>query len=103
LAGFFTHGTYAPDEHAGGEGIFAEWAGKCIGSFETPCREKQIPFLGYFHCMGAPSPPIEEFIRREVIPSEEEFRSYLAEATTRPNSKDLQDARTFARTILSKL
>ena len=103
VAGFFTHATYAPDEHAGGKEIFEEWAGKCIASFEDPCREKQIAFLGYFHCMGAPSPPIEKFIRREIISSEEEWRSYLAEVKTRPDSKDLHNARAFARKMLSKL
>ncbi len=103
LAGFFTHATYAPDEHTGGKEIFAEWAGKCIASFESPCGEKQIEFLGYFHCMGAPSPPIEKFIRGKVISSEEEWRSYMSEVRTRPDSKDLQNARTFARTIISKL
>jgi flavodoxin len=103
LAGFFTHATYAPDEHTAGKEIFLQWAGKCLESFEKPCEEKQIDFLGYFHCMGAPSPPIEEFIRSKVIKSEEELRSYLSEVRTRPDSKDLHNARTFARTILSKL
>ncbi len=103
LAGFFTHATYAPDEYEGGEEIYQRWAGKCIASFETPCQEKQIEFQGYFHCMGAPSPPIEEFIRTKVISSEEQYRSYLSEVRSRPDSKDLHNARAFARTIISKL
>ncbi len=103
LAGFYTHATFTPDRGAREQELFSEWAGRCSESFESACQEKQIGFLGYFNCMGAPSPPIEAFIHSRIITSEEEWSAYLPEVRAHPNAEDLSNARTFARTALSAL
>jgi flavodoxin len=102
LAGFFTHATYSPGDAKRSNELFQEWAGKCGPSFESTCQRKQIEFLGYFHCQGAPSPPIEEFIRREIITSDEEWNKYLPEVRKHPTSEDLTNANSFARTLLKQ-
>ncbi len=103
IAGFFTHATFTPDHTARRKELFAQWAGKCVPTFERKCQEKRIRFLGYFHCMGAPSAPIEAFIHREIIVSDDEWAEYLSEVRTHPNSKDLENAALFANNIISKL
>ena len=74
LAGFFTHATVMPEGSERDQELFDTWAGKCILSFEKACQEKQIDFKGYYHCQGAPTPIIEEFIHREIIVDEQEWR-----------------------------
>lgn len=100
LAGFFTHATFTPEKSARSRELYKEWAGKCSLSFESTCHEKNIEFLGYFHCQGVPSPPIEAFIRREIITSDAEWEEYLPEVRKHPSPKDLKDAKAFARKIL---
>ena len=102
LAGFFTHATYMPGGSARKTELFNKWAGKCGASFETTCQEKGIHFLGYFHCMGVPSKPIEEFIHREIIVSEDEWKTYLPEVKTHPNAEDLLKARKFVNDVIAK-
>lgn len=72
LAGFATYSTTPPGKDARSQELHKRWAGKCSVSFESASSEKQIELLGFFGCQGAPSPPIEEFIRRSVLPNEEE-------------------------------
>ena len=103
LAGFFTHATYTPEITERRRDLFEQWAGRCSPTFERVCGEKGIHFLGYFHCMGAASKPIEDFIHREIITSEEEWNQYLPELKTHPNSKDLDDAKKFVIETISKL
>jgi flavodoxin I len=95
LAGFFTHATSS-------EG-FNRWASKCISSFQKTSKEKKINFKGYYNCQGAPSPPIQEFIKREVITSLDEWEKYIKEVMKHPTIEDLHEAREFARDILSQL
>ncbi len=102
LAGFFTHATFTPDHTSRRKELFAQWAGKCGPTFEQVCQEKEIQFLGYFHCMGAPSKPLEAFIHSEIITSDEEWKEYLLEVKTHPNSQDLEDAQRFALKAISK-
>ena len=102
LAGFFTHATYFPGETARTREIFQEWAGRCGPSFESASKSKHIEFLGYFHCQGTPSPPIEAFIRREIITSDDEWDEYLPEVRQHPNTDDLSAAKAFAQTTLKK-
>ena len=102
LAGFFTHSTFSPDDMFPRAGeLFNRWAGKCIVSFENVSKEKQIDFKGYYNCQGAPTPPIEEFIKREVLTADE-WEEYIEETRKHPNSEDLQKAKEFAREVLSK-
>jgi flavodoxin len=100
LAGFFTHATYTPGSGPRSEELYEEWAGRCHRTFETTCQEKQIKFLGYFNCMGAPSPPIAEFIHSQIIKDEDEWRAYLPKIQTHPTKEDLRRARVFAREAL---
>jgi len=103
LAGFSNHAVYVPDGSARKEEIYSQWAGRCLPSFEDTCREKGIQFLGYFHCQGVASKPIEEFIHREIITSEKEWNEYLPESRKYPTPEDLKDAKGFARRIMDKL
>lgn len=103
LAGFFTHSTLKADDdwfpHAGE--LFERWAGRSNKSFER-LMEKGVGFKGCFNCMGAPSPQIEEFIHRRIIPDDEEFVRYMEEARKHPTIEDLAKARDFAREVLLK-
>ena len=102
LAGFFTHSTCSPeDRFPRASELFSRWAGKCILSFEKVSEEKKIDFKGYYNCQGAPSPPIEEFIRREVL-SADEWEEYIEEVRKHPSPEDVQKAKEFAREVLSK-
>lgn len=101
LAGFVTHSTVMPERDARQKELYERWAGKCPITFDTAAKEKGVDFLGFFHCQGAPSPPIEEFIRQSVIPNDEEWEEYIAEARKHPTSEDVDDARVFARDVLS--
>ena len=102
LAGFFTHATFTPDHTARRKELFAQWAGKCGPTFKQLCQEKEIKFLGYFHCMGAPSKPIAAFIHQEIIVSDEEWKEYLPEVKAHPDSQDLKDAQRFALEVISE-
>lgn len=95
LAGFFTHATSS--------GGFEKWASKCVSSFQEISKEKKIDFKGYFNCQGAPSPPIQEFIRREVNIPAGQREAYFEEVRKHPTTEDLHKARDFARSILSQL
>jgi len=94
LAGFFTHATSS-------EG-FNRWASKCASSFQKTSKEKKIDFEGYYNCQGALSPPIQEFIKREIVTSADEWEEYIKEVMKHPTPEDLQKAREFARDILSQ-
>jgi hypothetical protein len=63
-------------------------------------EEKQIAFLGYFHCQGAPSPPIETFIHNTILTDDGQWETYIGEVREHPNKEDLQEAREFARQVL---
>ncbi|MFX1342752.1 MAG: flavodoxin family protein [Promethearchaeota archaeon] len=103
LAGFATHAVYVPDGSAHKDELYMRWAGKCRPSFEDTCQEKGIPFLGFFHCQGAASKPIEVFIHREIITLEEEWNAYLPELRRHPSPEDLQNAKDFTLQIIGKL
>lgn len=102
LAGFVTHATYMPEGGEEQRKLHEEWASRCVVSFNQASEEKRIDFLGYFGCQGAPSPPIEEFIRRTVVTDEDEWKEYIREVRKHPNEEDLQNAREFAQQVLSR-
>ena len=56
LAGFVTHATQMPKEGEREQELYERWTGNCIQTFHRVSEEKQIAFLGYFHCQGVPSP-----------------------------------------------
>jgi flavodoxin I len=102
LAGFFTHSVPCPEDSARTRHLFNRWAGRCPVSFEKMSKEKQIDFKGYFNCQGVPSPPIQEFIKKDVIVDADEWEAYMKEVTKHPSIEDLQKAKGFAREVLSR-
>lgn len=101
MAGFVTHATAMPDGGKRNEELYHQWAGKCEETFKRLSVEKEIPFLGYFHCQGIPTPPIADFIRKEIIPDEDEWEKYYSELVNHPNFEDFEKAKQFARLSLS--
>lgn len=102
MAGFVTHATYTDEGGNREQELYEEWAGKCIKSFNQVSREKNIDFLGYFHCQGAPTPEIAEFIHRVIVTEEDEWEEYKEEVNKHPNEEDIQRAKEFARNVLLK-
>ena len=103
LAGFFTHSTNMPDGTKRNEELFTQWAGRCIPTFETVCKDKDIELLGIFHCQGKASEPLEVFIRQQIITDDDEWAVYLPEVRNHPSSNDIENAKKFAQEVLEKL
>jgi flavodoxin len=101
LAGFATHAAYTSEGGEREREVYEEWAARCELSFHQASQEKQIEFLGYYHCQGAPSPPIEAFIRNTIVTDEGEWKTYIEEVKRHPDEEDLQQAREFARQVLA--
>ena len=102
LAGFVTHATQMAEDGARAGELYERWAGNCIRTFHQVSEEKEIAFLGYYHCQGAPSPPIEAFIHNTIVTDRDEWETYIEEVKKHPTAKDRQDARAFAQRILTK-
>ena len=102
MAGFVTHSAYKAEWGKRREELYERWAGKCEPSFIGPCNDKNIDFLGYFHCLGAPIPEVADFIRREIIHDEDEWIEYINEVQSHPNAADIQDAKDFAAKMVNK-
>ncbi len=103
LAGFVTHSTILAGATERSDELYRKWASLCLPSFENASAEVNIDFLGYFHCLGAPSPQIEAFIHSAIIPDELEWQEYIIETRKHPNAEDLQNAGEFALEIVSKV
>lgn len=101
LAGFATHAAYLPDGGEMQRRFYEEWAGKCAPSFENACKKGGIPFAGFFGCQGAPSKPIELFIRRVIFKDRDDWAEYIAETRKHPTEEDLANARAFTRDVVS--
>lgn len=99
LAGFFTHATNMPDSERNRQ-LYDQWAGRCIPSYESACKDKNIQYLGSFHCQGKASKPIEQFIHQQIITDEDEWNIYLPNLRTHPNATDIEGAKNFALEIL---
>jgi flavodoxin len=102
LAGFATHATYVPQGGERQRELHERWASGCERSFQQTSREKEIPFLGYYGCMGAPSPPIEQFIHSAIVTDEDEWQAYVEEVRKHPDADDLRKAQEFARQVLAQ-
>ena len=100
LAGFVTHATRMPDEGERWRGLYERWAGACQPTFQHVCAQKQIPFLGFYHCQGRPSAPIEAFIHDTIVTGEAEWAECVADVRTHPDQDDLDRARAFACQVL---
>jgi len=103
LAGFFTH-SCPTQEHSSAS--FEKWASKCVTSFEKVSKEKKIDFRGHYNCQGAPSPPIQEFIRKAAFGSASSslasnaYEEFAKEALKHPDAEDLCKAEEFARNVI---
>jgi len=102
LAGFVTHAVYLPSESEEITASHNKWAGRCIQTFESLQEEKGIEFIEFYSCMGAPSPPIVEFIQTSVIPSEEQYNAYIEIVRKHPNEEDIEKAKNFVQSVLKK-
>ena len=100
LAGFCTHATQMAEEGGAAPELYERWAGNCIHSFRQASDERQVAFLGYFHCQGAPSPPIETFIHSTILTDDALWEPYIAEVRKHPTAEDLERARAFCRRML---
>lgn len=103
LAGFVTHASYTPDKGEYEKIMYDKWAGRCIKSFESFAHTNNIKFLGFFNCMGIPSPPIEKFIHDQIVTDEEQWLLYSEIIKKHPNENDLANAREFTRKILEQI
>ena len=102
LAGFATHATLMPQGGERAKTLYEEWAANCARSFLQTSQDRQIDFLGYFHCQGAASPPIEEFIQNTIMTDPNEWVAYVEELRQHPDEQDLLDAKEFASEVLAR-
>jgi flavodoxin len=102
LAGFVTHATLMPENNERAKELYERWAGNCIRTFDQVSEEKQVVFLGYFHCQGVPSPPIEAFIHHTIVTEDDEWETYVEEVRKHPSEQDLEKAKEFALQVLAE-
>lgn len=102
LAGFVTHSTVMPEGGTWQKEMYERWAGRCPATFDAAAKEKGIELLGFFHCQGAPSAPIEAFIRSTIISDKKQWAEYIEDARRHPTAEDIEAAREFARSALAK-
>jgi flavodoxin len=102
LAGFVTHATQMPEDGERARELHERWAGECSRTFQRVSEEKRIAFLGYFHCQGAPSPPIEAFIRNTIVTDPDEWEAYIAQVRELPSAEDLEKVGEFALQVLDR-
>ena len=102
LAGFATHSSPRPGGGESDQEMYERWASGCLRSFEAASRETRLEFLGYFGCQGAPSPPIEEFIHKTILPNEDEWQAFVSDVKKHPDATDLEEAGEFARSVLAE-
>jgi len=100
MAGFVTHSTMTEEGGTRERELYDKWAGKCIKTFNEVSQEKNIEFLGYFHCQGAPTPEIANFIHQVILTDEDEWNKYIDEVNTHPDENDIQRAKEFAKNVL---
>ena len=102
LAGFDTHSTFTAEGGERQRELYEQWASRGVVTLRQFCEEREVVFLGYFGCQGAPSPPIEEFIHNRIVTDDVEWASYIDDVRRHPTQQDLNAARSFARDVLAK-
>lgn len=103
ITGFVTHATKMADGENKNQVLYKRWASAWEETIARASQEKGSEFLGYFNCQGAPTPPIEDFIHREILPDEGEWQTYITNVRNHPDEEDLNQAKTFAREVLSNI
>lgn len=93
IAGFITHASSAFNAEGYESGIY---------QLEKAAKNKNISFLGYFHCQGRLAPELHDMVRKKQNASDEEWAEKMAECNKHPDSKDKEGAQEFARKIMSK-
>ncbi|MHA1122549.1 MAG: flavodoxin family protein [Candidatus Heimdallarchaeota archaeon] len=102
LACFVTHSCSPPEQSDYMAGLFETWVGKCTKTLDEVTSSKGINYVGYFRCMGAPSPAIENFIHTSIVTDEKEFQEYVVEARKHPDKLDVKNAQEFAEKIIKE-
>ena len=102
LAGFVTHATQMPSQGERQRELYDRWAGHCLPTFFTACKDKGIPFLGYFNCQGKPSPGIADFIHNTIVTEDVEWNAYITEVMKHPDMQDIEDAKDFTQRVLTQ-
>lgn len=102
LAGFATHATLMPSDEAWQTEMYETWASKAPKTFHSIAEAKNVELLGYFHCQGAPSPPIEQFIKSTIITDQALWDEYVDDIHKHPTADDLTAAAVFAADVLAK-
>lgn len=103
LVGFYTHACMPPETSEEDKVLFERWVGKCQPTFEKIASEKEIDLLGTFRCQAKATPPIEKFIRKQIITDDKKWEEYLPDLRERPKKEDLDKARDFALKILQQV
>ncbi len=75
---------------------------KCFKAFEAFAKEKSFTLLGCCDCQARLAPEIQPYVKEARKASDAEFAEMMKSLDKRPNAADLQNARKFAREILSK-
>ncbi|MCK5297920.1 MAG: hypothetical protein KAJ76_03365 [Candidatus Heimdallarchaeota archaeon] len=102
LACFVTHSCMPPEVGPYFAKLFDEWVGKCDITLEKITTSKNIDFKGYFRCMGAATPAIENFIHTQIITDKKEFQEYMEEGRKHPDEQDIKNAKEFAEKIIKE-
>ena len=102
FAGFYTHSTTLPNGTARNKQLFNDWAGHCEEFFEKTSLDKNIQYLGAFHCQGKASFLIEKFIKYKVINNRKEWKIYKKELRLHPTESELESAKEFTKGIIEK-
>lgn len=92
IAGFVTHASAAFNAEGYESGIY---------QLEKAVKDKNISFLGCFHCQGKLAPELHDMVQKKQNASDVEWAAKMAECNKHPDSKDEEDAQTFARKIIS--
>jgi flavodoxin len=93
LAGFFTHMSPAGEKRG---------YGKCIDSFDKIKVEKKVDFRGYYDCQGAPSPQVQQLVKKGMNVPDDKWEEGMVEARKHPSAEDLKKAGKFAEKVLGE-
>jgi flavodoxin len=102
FAGFYTHSVQNPDSKGRHNELFERWAGKCEVHFSKAKENKNLNYIGTFHCEGMPTEPLKVFIHEQILPDEDEWQDYLDHlANNPPTVEDIQNAKKFAKDMVN--